>query len=174
MNREGNQTTGGTSNLSAIRARLAGRTGHAYWRGLEELSQSEEFRQAVIDEFPAGAPWWEDHSSRRTFLKVMGASLAMAGFAGCAKPPQEKIVPYVNPPEDLIPGIPIFFASAMPINGYAHGVIVESHEGRPTKIEGNPEHPATLGASNVFMQASVLDLYDPDRAKTVRFSEMDT
>ena len=171
------QTTEATSrqiDLAEIRQRLNRRSGQAYWRGLEELSQVDAFRDSILNEFPIAGQSWQDHASRRTFLKVMGASLAMAGLTGCAKPISEKIVPYVNPPEDVIPGMPLFFASTMPFNGYGHGVIVESHEGRPTKIEGNPGHPASLGAANVFMQASVLDLYDPDRAKTVRRAEVDS
>src|SRR6185437_10303214 len=100
--------------------------------------------------------------------KVMGASLALAGTAGCFyKKPQGVIAPATRQPEETVPGMPIFFASAMPFDGYARGVLVESNQGRPTKIEGNPDHPASLGAADIFMQASVLDLYDPDRSRTV-------
>ncbi|MDB5329301.1 MAG: Fe-S-cluster-containing hydrogenase subunit [Phycisphaerales bacterium] len=153
--------------LSAIRAKLAGRQGPSYWRGLEELAGRKEFRDAMAREFPSGASEWLDPATRRTFLKLMAASLALAGLTGCSDFPQEQIVPYVNPPEDIIPGKPLFFASTMPFCGYGMGVLVETYEGRPTKIEGNPDHPASLGATNVFMQASVLDLYDPDRSQTV-------
>jgi Fe-S-cluster-containing dehydrogenase component len=107
--------------------------------------------------------------NRREFLSLMAASLALAGVSGCtpaAKLP-EKIVPYVHPPEEVLAGKPLYFATAMPFSGYGIGVIVTSHEGRPTKIEGNPRHPASLGRSNVFAQASILSLYDPDRAKSV-------
>ena len=104
---------------------------------------------------------------RRNFLKLMGASLALAGLTGCTRQPTEHIVPYVRQPEELIPGRPLFFATAATLGGVANGVLVESHEGRPTKIEGNPEHPATLGACDIFSQASVLQLYDPDRAQAV-------
>ena len=126
-------------------------------------------------EFAAGAA---DESidgrgvDRRTLLKVMGAGLAawsMGSMTGCFKPqPLEKIVPYVNQPEGLVPGIPLFYASAIPIDGWARGVVVEQHEGRPTKIEGNPDHPSSLGATDLFTQAAILQLYDPDRTKTVR------
>src|ERR1700682_2228544 len=103
---------------------------------------------------------------RRDFLKLMGASVALGGLASCY--PAEKIVPYVKQPETLTPGKPIFFASAMPLSGYATGVLVESHMYRPTKIEGNPDHLSSLGASDAFMQASILGLYDPDRSQVVR------
>jgi len=97
----------------------------------------------------------------------MAASMALAGVAGCKAEPPEKIVPYVRPPEEILPGMPLYFATAMPFSGYAVGLIVESHEGRPIKVEGNPDHPASLGATDVFAQASLLTLYDPERAQTV-------
>jgi molybdopterin-containing oxidoreductase family iron-sulfur binding subunit len=147
-------------------ARFKKRLGNEYWRSLDELSR-EDFQQLVESEFPAGALALERGVDRRDFVKLMGASMALAGMAACNRP-AEKIVPYVRQPEGLIPGKPIFFASAMPIGGYAHGVLVESHMGRPTKIEGNPDHPSSLGATNAFMQASILGLYDPDRSQVVR------
>ena len=99
----------------------------------------------------------------------MGASLALAGLNACrAAPLDEKIVPYVNQPEEIVPGRPLFFATAFPMGGVGTGVLVESHEGRPTKIEGNPNHPASLGATDAFAQASILTLYDPDRSQVVR------
>ena len=104
-----------------------------------------------------------DPVARRTFLKLMGASLALAGVTACTRQPAEKIVPYVRQPEEIVPGKPLFFATAMPLGGVATGLLVESHEGRPTKIEGNPLHPGSLGATDVFAQAAVLGLYDPDR-----------
>ncbi|HTH45839.1 MAG TPA: 4Fe-4S dicluster domain-containing protein, partial [Oxalicibacterium sp.] len=107
-----------------------------------------------------------DSAERRRFLKLMAASMALAG-AGCSGPPQEKIVPYVDMPERLVPGVPLFYASSFVNGGYAQGVLVESNMGRPTKVEGNPQHPASLGATDVFAQASILQLWDPDRAKTV-------
>lgn len=106
--------------------------------------------------------------SRRNFLRVMGASMALAGLAGCARSnPPDEIVPYTVAPEETELGRPTFFSSTMPFDGYGRGVLVISREGRPIKIEGNPDHPGSLGATDVFMQASVLDLYDPDRAQTV-------
>ena len=110
-----------------------------------------------------------DDVNRREFMSLMAASLALAGVSGCspsAKLP-ERIVPYVHPPEEMLPGTPLYFATAMPFGGYGIGVVVKSNEGRPTKIEGNPKHPASLGRTDVFAQAAVLDLYDPDRAKSV-------
>ena len=137
------------------------------WRSLDELSQTPEFEEMLHREFPVAASEWEDGPSRRSFLKLMSASLALAGIAGCSYKPEEKIVPYVRQPEQMIPGRPMYFATATTRGGYARGIIVESHEGRPTKIEGNPTHPGSLGAADVFGQASLLDLYDPDRSQTV-------
>src|SRR5437762_14307938 len=97
----------------------------------------------------------------------MGASLALGGFGGCTRQPAETIVPYVRQPEDLVLREPLFFATAMPMGGAATGLLVESHEGRPTKIEGNPNHPGSLGSADVFAQAAILGLYDPDRSRTL-------
>ena len=138
-----------------------------HWRSLEELAGSEEFEEFLHREFPSGASEWLDPLSRRKFLKLMSASIALAGVGACTRQPLEKIVPYVQQPEELVPGKPLFFATALTLGGYARGVLVESHEGRPTKIEGNPEHPASLGASDIFMQAEILTLYDPDRSQAV-------
>src|SRR6266700_2131124 len=109
-----------------------------------------------------------DDVNRREFMSLMAASLALGGVSGCspsAKLP-ERIVPYVRPPEEMLPGTPLYFATAMPLAGYGIGLIVKSNEGRPTKIEGNPRHPASFGKTEVFAQASILNLYDPDRAKS--------
>ena len=138
-----------------------------YWRSLGELADTQEFREYLHREFPEQASEWNDPKGRRQFLKLMSASLALAGVAACTKQPPEEIVPYVRQPEDLVPGRPLFFASAIPFSGVAQPVLVESHMGHPTKIEGNPEHPASLGATDTFTQAAILGLYDHDRAKTV-------
>src|SRR5258706_9545331 len=143
-----------------------------FWRTLEELENSPEYRDRLHREFPQLASEWPDGPSRRNFLKLMSASIALAGatasMSGCGQQQDEQIVPYVMPPEQSLPGRPIYFSSAMPFCGYRKGVLVETNMGRPTKIEGNPDHPASLGASDIFMQASVLDLWDPDRAQTIR------
>ncbi len=138
-----------------------------YWRSLGELADTLQFREYLHREFPEQASEWNDPKGRRQFLKLMSASLALAGVGACTKQPPEEIVPYVKQPEEIVPGRPLFFASAMLMSGFAQPVLVESHMGRPTKIEGNPEHPASLGATDAITQAAVLDLYDPDRAKTV-------
>jgi molybdopterin-containing oxidoreductase family iron-sulfur binding subunit len=119
-------------------------------------------------EFPQAAAEWDDNVSRRSFMKLMGASLALAGLttAGCTKKPAG-IVPYVQQPENLIPGRSLFYASAMPWMGYGKGVLVEQHEGRPTKVEGNRDHPSSLGAADVWCQASILTQYDPDRSQAL-------
>ncbi len=134
--------------FSAIRSRLAGSDGRLYWRSLGELADTLEFREYLHREFPEQASEWNDPKGRRQFLKLMTASLALAGVGACTKQPPEEIVPYVRQPEDMVPGRPLFFASAIPLAGVAHPVLVESHMGRPTKIEGNPEHPASLGATD--------------------------
>ncbi|HVO32948.1 MAG TPA: TAT-variant-translocated molybdopterin oxidoreductase, partial [Elusimicrobiota bacterium] len=152
--------------LTQIRDRLARVRGKDYWRSLDELSDTPEFRKFLEDEFPSKHELWMEPVTRRDFLKLMGAGMAMMFFSGCRKP-LEKIFPYQEYPENLIPGKPLYYASALTHGGYAQGVIVETHEGRPTKIEGNPQHPDSLGATDVFMQASVLGLYDPDRSQTV-------
>ncbi len=138
-------------------------TGEAYWRSLRERDESPEFQALLAREFPDGAADPPDGVSRRDFFRVMGASFALAGVAGCRRP-NEKIVTYARQPEEVIPGVPLFYATAMPWNGTALGLIVQSHEGRPTKIEGNPKHPETLGAANSWAQAEILNLYDPDRS----------
>jgi molybdopterin-containing oxidoreductase family iron-sulfur binding subunit len=155
--------------LSGLRRRLADSTGRIYWKSLEELARAPQFLEFLHREFPEQAATFDDPDGRRGFLKMMGASLALAGLTGCTRQPEEKIVPYVKPPEEVVPGRPLFFATAVTDGGYAKGVLVESHMGRPTKVEGNPDHPASLGATDVFGQASVLDLYDPDRSQTLTY-----
>jgi MoCo/4Fe-4S cofactor protein with predicted Tat translocation signal len=143
------------------------KTGPEYWRSLEELAGSEDFKEALHREFPKGASEWLDSVSRRGFLRVMGASLGLAGMTGCVKLPFEPIVPYVRQPENVIPGRPQYYASAITLGGYASPVLVESHMGRPTKIEGNDLHPASLGGTDIFTQASLLTMYDPDRSQNI-------
>ena len=149
-----------------------------FWRGLDELAEAQEFKDFLRHEYPYGAP----HPSadglqggavnevntlgRRGVLKLMAASAAFAGLTACTKLPTQKIVPYAQQaPEEFIPGKPLFYATAMPFGGVGTGLLVESHMGRPTKVEGNPGHPASLGAADIFAQASVLGLYDPDRSQ---------
>jgi MoCo/4Fe-4S cofactor protein with predicted Tat translocation signal len=157
--------------LAALSEELGTAQGKQYWRTLDELANTEAFQKLMRREFPAQADVWPDSFSRRHFLTLMGASLALAGLGGCSiKPaPLSKIVPYVQPPRDLVPGKPLFFATTMSFAGAAVGLLVESHMGRPTKIEGNPDHPASRGATSVYHQASVLSLYDPDRSQSVTF-----
>jgi molybdopterin-containing oxidoreductase family iron-sulfur binding subunit len=155
--------------FAAIRSRLASSEGRLYWRSLSELADTPDFRDYLHREFPEQASEWNDPKGRRNFLKLMSASLALAGVGACTTQPPEQIVPYVRQPEDLVPGRPLFFASAIPLGGVARPVLVESHMGRPSKIEGNPEHPASLGATDVLTQAAVLGLYDPDRAQTITY-----
>jgi len=137
-----------------------------YWRSLAQIQDAPDYRSALEREFPEGASELPEGISRRDMMMLLGASLSLAGLAGCRRPVEE-IVPYVTAPEDTLPGIPRQYATTMPFHRSAYGLIVESHEGRPTKIEGNPAHPSTLGASSSRIQASVLGLYDPDRSQTV-------
>ncbi|GIV14749.1 MAG: molybdopterin oxidoreductase [Armatimonadota bacterium] len=176
-------------NLEEIRQRLAQAKGQQYWRSLEEIAESEEFRQILEKEFPRQSSPLGAFLHRRQFLKLMGASLALAGLTSCRPLSMRKIVPQVQQPEEMVPGKPLYFASAFSMGGYARGVLVESHEGRPTKIEGNAKHPASpgpggvvslqspaqlnpdgtpkhIGASDAFTQASILTLYDPDRSQS--------
>jgi MoCo/4Fe-4S cofactor protein with predicted Tat translocation signal len=144
--------------------------GPEYWRSLQELAGDPEFYKQVQREFPKGASEWLAPFSRRDFLSLMAASLALAGMTGCVKQPAEEIIPYVVQPDDIVPGKPKFYATAMTLGGYGIPLLVESHMGRPTKIEGNPQHPASLGGSDLFSQASLLDVYDPDRSQAVTFN----
>jgi molybdopterin-containing oxidoreductase family iron-sulfur binding subunit len=143
--------------------------GRRFWRSLDELADTEEFRRFLLAEFPQQASVL-DSVDRRQFMKLMAASFALAGMSACTRQPTELIVPYVRNPEDLVPGQPLFYATAMTLgDSGAVGLLVESHMGRPTKVEGNPDHPASLGATDAFAQASVLDLYDPDRSQVITY-----
>jgi molybdopterin-containing oxidoreductase family iron-sulfur binding subunit len=153
--------------LDDIRTKLNGLEGRAYWRSLEELSGTPDFQSYLHEEFPANAAEFTDPAGRRQFLKLMGASLALAGVSACTRQPPEKLVPYVTQPEEIVPGRPLFYATSMPIGGVGMPLLAENHMGRPTKLEGNPEHPASLGATDVLAQASVLNLYDPDRSRNI-------
>jgi len=152
---------------AAVERQLKETKGPEYWRSLEELAGSPEFQDMLHREFPKGASEWLDSVSRRGFLQLMGASLAMAGMTGCTKLPLQEIVPYVRQPEQVIPGVPMYYATAFTLSGYANPLLVESHLGRPTKIEGNNLHPASLGGTDVFAQASILGMYDPDRSQAI-------
>jgi MoCo/4Fe-4S cofactor protein with predicted Tat translocation signal len=163
--------------LGAVRERLRGKKGDELWRSLDELGDTPEFREFLHREFPRqaselslaadGADGADGGVSRRNFLKLTSASLALAGMTACTRQPVEKIVPYVEQPEQIVPGKPLFFATTSRLGGYGTGVLAESHMGRPTKIEGNPDHPASLGATDIFAQASVLTLYDPERSQSI-------
>ena len=138
-----------------------------YWKSLNELAQNEEYKKFEEREFAENATELTDQVSRRSFLRVMGASIALAGFASCRKPVQ-KILPYSEQPEDMVLGNPMFYATSIPFQDTVSGLLVENNEGRPTKVEGNEDHPASKGRTNIFQQASVLGLYDPDRSRSPR------
>jgi MoCo/4Fe-4S cofactor protein with predicted Tat translocation signal len=159
----------GNGNGAPVHAKLDGLRGRELWRSLEELAGTPEFEEMIRREYPSQLHKFMDLPERREFLKYMGASLALAGIgASCTRQPEEKIYPYAKSPEKTIPGKPLYFATSMPWPRGAIGLLVESHEGRPTKVEGNPDHPASLGATDAFAQASILGLYDPDRSKAIK------
>ena len=146
--------------------------GRTWWRSLDEVVDSPQFQQQVREEFQEGSSdLLASGSDRRHFLKIMGASMALAGLgvSGCRRWPKEHIVPYAHRPEGTMPGVPEYYASCFDFGGIAQGVLVTSNDGRPTKIEGNPEHPDSRGASDAFTQAAVLDLYDPDRSRSITY-----
>ncbi len=146
---------------------LRGKQGKAYWRGLEELADTPQFDEVLQREFPRGAAEWLDPISRRNFLKLMGASLALAGVTACTRQADEYILPYTNAPVGLLPGVPSYYATAMPLGGLTTGLLAKSVMGRPIKLEGNPKHPASLGATDLLAQASILTFYDPERSQVV-------
>src|SRR3984893_3805441 len=155
--------------LAALRAKLAQENGKRFWQSLEELSETKEYREFLENEFPHDPEKDPQGLNRRDVLKLAAASAALAGLSACTKLPTQKIVAYVKAPEEIGGGKPLFYATSMPLAGVASGLLVESHMGRPTKIEGNPEHPGSRGGTDVFTQASILGLYDPDRSQTVVF-----
>lgn len=157
------------TNFALLRDKVLGQNGKTYWRSVEEFVDAPEFEEYVKQEYPVHAEEWDDTLSRRNFVKVMGASLAFAGLSGCVIQPAEKIVPYVRQPEGIIPGKPLFFATAMTLGGVGVGLLAKSNEGRPTKLEGNPAHPGSLGSTDIYAQASILEMYDPDRSKEITF-----
>jgi len=155
--------------LEQVREKLKNVRGKRYWRSVDELANTPEFQAAVEKEFPGSPHGWGDEVSRRGFLKFMGASAALAGLAGCTKQPDEPIYPYIKAPEDLILGKPMYFATAHPFVTGAVPLLVKSDQFRPIKIDGNPEHPYNQGSSDPFTQATLLDLYDPDRSQHVTY-----
>ena len=156
-------------NFAALRDKILSQNGKEYWRSVEEFVDAPEFREFVTREYPAQAEEWDNSLSRRNFVKVMGASLALAGLSGCVMQPPEKIVPYVHADPDLIPGKPLYFATGMTLGGVTTGLLAKSFDGRPIKIEGNPDHPGSKGATDVLAQASLLNMYDPDRSQEVTY-----
>ncbi|TVQ55386.1 MAG: 4Fe-4S dicluster domain-containing protein [Phycisphaerales bacterium] len=150
--------------------------GKSYWRGLDELQQTPEFVEFMHREFPSGASELLDSGDRRHFLKIMGASFALAGvgLTGCRRWPEETIVPYAVRPEGQTPGKPMQYATSFELNGVSHGVLAISYDGRPIKLEGNPEHPVSRGSSDAIAQAAILNLYDPDRSRRVRHNGSDS
>jgi molybdopterin-containing oxidoreductase family iron-sulfur binding subunit len=156
--------------MAAANAKAQSGTGRKYWRSIEELAGDPHFEDLLHREFPRAASEWDESVDRRDFLKLMGASMALAGMAGCGRAPEQTVVPYVKAPDGLVLGKPQQYATVMPFGADAVGILVESHEGRPTKIEGNPDHPSSLGATDAITQAAILNLYDPDRAKTPTYA----
>ncbi len=150
--------------IEEARTKLGELHGREYWRSLEELLETEDFREHLHREFRVPI---ESGVNRRELLTLMGASIALAGLTGCTRQPTERIFPYVKAPEELVPGEPLFYATAHVHGGYARGILAKSYEGRPIKIEGNELHPSSLGGTDVFAQGSILNMYDPDRSQTL-------
>lgn len=157
--------------LDALWARLQGRMDahdpRRLWQSWGEFEPTGDLRAWAASEFEASQSTTLNGSTRREFLQLMGAALVMAGAAGCSRPPRGNVVPYVKAPEAQIPGKPAYYASAFVLGGFATGVLVESHAGRPTKLEGNPDHPASLGATDALAQAATWSLYDPQRSQAI-------
>jgi len=141
-------------------------TGRAYWRSLDEFTKRPEFARFLEREFPAAIPDRITESTRRSFVKLMGASAGLAGLVGC-RWPKEKILPYSRRPEGRIPGKPVDYATTFELDGVGTGLLVKSFDGRPIKVEGNPDHPGSLGGSDAIQQATILEMYDPDRSRNV-------
>ena len=165
----GPAAAGQPMSLAGVRAELNGVKGKRYWRSIDELANTPEFQAAVEHEFPAAAQEWVDPVSRRGFMKLMGASMALAGLAGCTKQPDEPIYPYVKAPEDLVLGKSMYFATAHPFVTGAVPLLVKSDEFRPIKLDGNPDHAYNQGGSDPYSQGTLLGLYDPDRSKHVMY-----
>ena len=153
--------------LAALRARLARGDGPAFWRSLDALADTEAFRDYLAAEFPAAARMAAG-PERRGFLKIMAASLALGGLAACSKSGNDHEVPYVNRPERIVPSAALSYASSTLVDGFANGILVTTRDGRPLKVEGNPDHPWSRGGTDAFGQASVLGLYDPFRSQAVQ------
>lgn len=154
--------------METVRARLSQAKGRLYWRSLGELAETPEFMEFLRDEVPDATRTFNVHVDRRQFMRLAGASLALAGLSGCRWLPQKKIVPYVKMPEELVLGLPMFYATAVPsYAGTVIGALAKSREGRPIKLEGNPDHPSSLGSTDAITQAHLLGLYDPDRSQSV-------
>jgi len=151
--------------FAEARRRLAGSQGRRFWSSLEEIIDQDEFRAWLTAEFPSAAAVLRE-PERRHVLKLMGASLLLAGLTGCGDDRVDLALPYVNSPEAMVPGVPRLYATAIPFEGYIQPVLATTHAGRPTKLDGNPQHPVSTGASDPFTQAAVLQLYDPDRSQT--------
>ena len=154
--------------LDAAIAAVGSATGRRYWRALDELMERPDFRERLQREFPAlagGAPEWR----RRDLLKCLGGALALAGLDGCGRAPDAEALPYVVQPDGAVPGIARRYASAIEMDGVAQPIIGETRDGRPIKLDGNPDHPACSGGSTALVQAELLGLYDPDRSGAPRY-----
>jgi Fe-S-cluster-containing dehydrogenase component/anaerobic selenocysteine-containing dehydrogenase len=150
-----------------VPASMSEKQDSAYWRHASEHEGTVAVDQEKHQEFDAQNPDQLDPAGRRNFMKVMGASMMLGSLASCARQPEEKIVPYVKPPEERIPGRPDYYATAVSLAGFGMGAVATSYDGRPTKIEGLSEHPASLGATGIHSQSTVLDLYSPDRVESI-------
>ena len=157
----------GPPDLDALRDRLRGADGPRFWRSLDAVADSPEFRDYLASEFPA-ASRLAAAPDRRGFLKLMAASFALGGLTACGRDGRDYEVPYVNQPERVLPGVALSYASNAVFDGYGNGILVTTRNGRPVKVEGNPDHPWSRGGTDILAQASVLGLYDPFRSQAVQ------
>jgi len=155
--------SGGSIDIPSMRARLSGRKGRRYWRAIEEIADDPYFARALKSEFPAVAQLFD--TDRRNLLKVMAASLALGGLAGCDVKRSDEAVPYVIQPDGMMPNDARRYATAVTLDGWAQPAVATCYAGRPVRLDGNADHPMSLGRADMFTQAAVLDLYDPDRGQ---------
>jgi MoCo/4Fe-4S cofactor protein with predicted Tat translocation signal len=163
-----NESGSPSVDLASLRAQLAHQKGPQYWRSLDELAQTPSFLSLLQQEFPTFARMAEAAVDRRRVLQLMAASLALGGLTGCQKEvDQRELAPYVEQPPGIVPGRARYYATATTLDGFGYGVMLRHEMGRPLKVEGNPDHPASLGSTSAIGQASILGLYDPHRAQTI-------
>ncbi|MDC0710111.1 TAT-variant-translocated molybdopterin oxidoreductase [Stigmatella sp. ncwal1] len=165
----GDEVGAALEHAAAMGIASEGGYGRTYWRSLEERLGTDEYMASTGPEFPEGADLPPTGVARREFMQLIGASLALAGASACTtRPPDERIVPFTKTPPEMKPGNPLHYASGMTFAGHTSGLLITAREGRPVKVEGNPQHPINQGAAGSYEQSFLLALYDPQRARVLR------